>query len=502
MKNTLVFLLALIPSLLLAQTNREIVLKEVSINQREAALDSDSYLIGKDDSITFNYSIKFPEGAKKENFMYRYTFSDGDNAYTKNTGNPLIRFKYLQDGKYTLQISAWDLLGKWETDSLVSNIKVDTQEAFLLSKLNDINNQKDSLLSTVNKLKSQRTKVEKPPMFDYFSIIITSVFWIIISGVIFAVVYSKKTNIDTVIDEYGMSSDSTINLNKAEYDKLLTENSNLKAEMASLRAQIEALQSRSEKMQEQNQVLEENLNKISNSKTEIEELQKQKDELFAVIIHDIKNPVSLIKSLVELLRSYDLTAIEQQEIINDIAETTVRIVSLSQEVSRILTLESQLVNLDLNTVQLEEIAKDVHTRNRIAAENKSINLLFEKQNDLPPVKVDSQKIDEVIDNLVSNAIKFTQKGGTVRINTLKKDKNIVVEINDNGLGLSEGDIRKAFQRGVKLSAQPTAGEHSSGLGLWIVKKLVEAHKGRVWVQSALGKGSTFAFSIPIDETHK
>ncbi len=499
MKKTIIFLLAFLPILLVSQTNREIILDQVNVNERQTPTNSDSYLIGKEDSITFQYTIDFPDDSKQENFMYRYTFSDGENSYTKNTGNPQIRFRYLKDGYYTLRISAWDLLGKWETDTLTAQIKVDTEEALLLSKLNDIKNQKDSLLTAVTKLKAQQKPVEESPLFDYFSVIIASVFWIIISGVIFAVIYSKKKTIDPEIDEYAMSGKSTITISKKEYDKLLTENSNLQAEMAALRAQIDALQSRSEKMQEQNQVLEENLKKISNSKSEIEELQKQKDELFAVIIHDIKNPVSLIKSLVELLRSYDLTAIEQQEIIEDIAETTVRIVSLSQEVSRILTLESQLVNLEKEPLQLEDIAKDVHTRNKVAADNKSISFIYEKQDNLPPVSVDPHKIDEVIDNLVSNAIKFTQSGGTVRINTLRKDNNVVVEINDNGLGLSEGDIRKAFQRGVKLSAKPTAGEHSSGLGLWIVKKLIEAHNGRVWVQSALGKGSTFAFSIPIAE---
>ncbi len=499
MKKSIIFLLVFLPVILLAQSSREILLDQVNINERNTSTNSDSYLIGKDDSITFTYKIEFPEGTQKENFMYRYTFSDGENSYTKNTGNPLIRFKDLQDGFYTLKISAWDLLGKWETDTLVTNIDVDTEKSLLLYQLNEIKIQKDSLLTAVTKLKSQPKKVEESPLFDYFSIIIASVFWIIISGVIFAVIYSKKKNIDQEIDEFGMSSKSTITISKEEYDKLLTENSNLQAEMAALRAQIDALQSRSEKLQEQNKVLEENLDKISVSKSEIEELQKQKDDLFAVIIHDIKNPVSLIKSLVELLRSYDLTAIEQQEIIDDIADTTVKIVSLSQEVSRILTLESQLVNLSKDKLQIEEIAKDVHTRNKIAADKKSINFMFETEDNLPPVSVDPNKIDEVIDNLVSNAIKFTQSGGTVRIHTIKKDKNVVVEINDNGLGLSEADIRQAFQRGVKLSAKPTAGEHSSGLGLWIVKKLVEAHNGRVWVQSALGKGSTFAFSLPIAE---
>jgi signal transduction histidine kinase len=119
---------------------------------------------------------------------------------------------------------------------------------------------------------------------------------------------------------------------------------------------------------------------------------------------------------------------------------------------------------------------------------------------MPDVDLDYQKIDEVIDNLVSNAIKFSHKGGKIRIKTRKNGNNdVTVEVSDNGLGLTEEDIQRAFQRGSKLSAQPTGGEASSGLGLWIVKKLVEAHNGKVWVKSALGQGSTFAFTIPLKQ---
>jgi len=286
---------------------------------------------------------------------------------------------------------------------------------------------------------------------------------------------------------------------KDEFDRVLYENGELKAEIASLRGQIDALNARGEQLYKENKELQSNLLKLEKSKSELEELQRQKDDLFAVIIHDIKNPASLIKSLVELLTSYDLTATEQQEIINDIAQTTSKIVALSQEVSKILSLEGTKLNLNFDTANLNDIIKDVYQRNQIAAKNKSITMFTDLMEGLPDGEFDVQKIDEVIDNLVSNAIKFTPNGGTVRIKSSKELNNLVVEVSDNGLGLSEDDLKNTFKRGAKLSAQPTAGESSTGLGLWIVKKLVESHKGRVWVKSALGKGSTFAFSIPMNQ---
>ena len=129
----------------------------------------------------------------------------------------------------------------------------------------------------------------------------------------------------------------------------------------------------------------------------------------------------------------------------------------------------------------------------------SSDLLLDLPDGLPFAQFDAQKISEVIDNLVSNAIKFTPKNGAIRIKSSLVEESIIIEISDNGLGLSEDDIKKAFKRGSKLSARPTAGESSTGLGLWIVKKLVEAHDGKVWVRSAVGKGSTFAFSIPVKQ---
>ena len=155
--------------------------------------------------------------------------------------------------------------------------------------------------------------------------------------------------------------------------------------------------------------------------------------------------------------------------------------------------------MNFEKYDFNEITQDVYQRNLIAAKNKNISMTIETGKDLPTGDMDAQKIDEVIDNLVSNAIKFTQPGGSVLIKTEKVADSLKLSVSDNGLGLSEDDIREAFKRGSKLTARPTAGESSTGLGLWIVKKLIEAHNGRVWVKSAMGKGSTFSFEIPIDQ---
>lgn len=273
----------------------------------------------------------------------------------------------------------------------------------------------------------------------------------------------------------------------------------LTEEVRSLRDQINALRTRAEDLGKQNKDLESQVQRLSNVKLELEELQKQKDELFAIIIHDMKNPASLIKNLVELLRGYDLNSQETQEVMADIVETTTKIVSLSQEFSKIMAMENAHLQIEPQKNDVGIIVESVCRRNSAAAEKKNIKIFADIPDNVTLAEFDSQKIEEVLDNLVSNAIKFSMSGSYVNVRIVPAKNNFTIEIEDKGLGLSEEDVKKAFQRGMRLSARPTAGEPSSGLGLWIVKRLVEAHNGSVWVKSTLGKGSTFGVILPYEQ---
>jgi signal transduction histidine kinase len=390
-------------------------------------------------------------------------------------------------------------MGKWASNRAEIKFRVNDREAALIKEIQTL------------KSKSHITKqvINNNDKNSYFGmglmqfIIIGLIAVLVIVVIVFVIVTFKlrrsKAGFPSESSSGKQSNHGQITLPRDEYNRLVSDNSNQRVELSSLRGQIDALGTRGKELLEQNKDLQESLNRLNNSKIELEELQKQKDELFTMIIHDIKNPAALIKNLVQLLRSYDLTATEQQEVIDDIVETTARIVSLSQEVSRVLALEGSRMTLDLEEVPINEIVEDIIRTNSINAEMKSIELIKELADELPGVQVDPQKIAEILDNLISNAIKFTQKGGKIKVISSFDGENVQVDISDNGLGLSESDINHAFQRGSRLSAKPTGSESSTGLGLWIVKKLMEAHHGRVWVKSALGKGSTFSISLPLKQ---
>lgn len=501
-KIMLVFIISTIN--LFSQSNREVEYTSVMING-QISDRSDTLYISTKDSITFSYSLH-SESEKKDPFLFRALIKiDGDSSVS-NTGTTILSYKNLSKGNYFVKISAFDLQGNWEAKAANTYIIVDNKLAKFYREINEKNkiiSKKDSLISDLQMHHStEQTKIIGI-FSDALSLSLAIVVVVLVVILIVLIVSLKKRSSNELasVSKVEKNKDKPLKnnaLNDIKISKLIEENAILNSELTALRGQLEALQIRGDELKTQNNELKKNIEKINNKRAELEDLQQQKDDLFALIIHDIKNPAALMKSLVELLTSYDLSATEQQEIINDIANTTSKIIQLSQEVSKIIAFESNNLNLNIEKVDYTEVVKDVYARNKIGATKKNIELFTELGDNLPEIEIDAFKIDEVLDNLISNAIKFTETGGTVRIKAYLEDDAVVTEVSDNGLGLSEDDIKMAFKRGKRLSAQPTAGETSTGLGLWIVKKLVEAHRGRVWVQSSIGKGSTFFFKLPVN----
>ena len=275
----------------------------------------------------------------------------------------------------------------------------------------------------------------------------------------------------------------------------------LKYEINVLKRQIDTLNMNCLNIKKQNFILEEKMVELEKNNDDLERIQQEKNDLFALIIHDIKNPTTIIKSLVELLRTYDINSTEQQTIMHDLVESTKQIISLSTEISKVLTLEGTIVQMFREWADPGRLITEITRRNSINAKNKEQTISIEIEDSLPLFQVDVPKICEVFDNMLSNAIKYTQKGGKIGVKVSNSGENIQFEFSDNGLGMNEEDLKRAFQRGAKLSAKPTGGETSSGLGLWIVKKIIEAHNGRVWIKSSIGVGTVFTINIPIKATN-
>ena len=448
--------------------------------------NSDIIVIAPEDVIEIRFHLQ-NTNKKKVPILFRTTLiSSKDTSYQTYNAN-YITYSQFKEDNYTFIVSAFNPQISSFTKDKMLKIRVSRLEKKSLDSLKSkmlLLASKDKLIDSLIKIKA-----ENKSMFSIGNILIF-IFVILLIFLIFLVIFNK--NFAQKLKSFKFMENNNID----NIEQLKSENTRLRAELDALRGQIDNMQSRSQELNQKNVELEDNVSKLSKTKADLEDLQLQKDELFAVIIHDIKNPAALIKSLVELLNSYDLNSNEQQDVINDIIATTKRIVSLSHEVSRVLALEGGKLRMEFEKFDVIDVVKDVFRRNNIKVKEKEQVASFSVDDNISQLEADPQKLDEVLDNLYSNAIKFTPINGSVQIKVKEVDDAIVFEISDTGPGLTEGDLKNAFQRGAKLSAKPTSGESSTGLGLWIVKKLVEAHHGKVWVRSSIGKGSIFSFSMP------
>ncbi len=475
----------------------------IKINGREVPPDKwDNLLIAPNDSIAFYYGCEVIGDTSRDPLLFRGILRASDGAERVDAYRSTARiYTNLPDGEYTFIVQAFSPIEQWEATPAVVRFRVDNALAKVEGTLLSL--PRETRKPEHNAQKAEEAVQGRTSASLWIPIIVgIGVLLLAIAGVQFA--RGQKRNRQRLLRTRQLQQQrnrSMVEHLKHDLEKLLKENAALKAQLEYLQQQIDALQKRTQELESVNKELEQQKEKVLEHARRLEELQKEKEELLAMLVHDIKNPAALIKGLVELLRSYDLTAQEQQEIMEDIIATSTRLFQIAQEVSRVLALEASSLELNITPYQIAEVIRTVARRNGVAAKEKKITVLLELPDDLPEVEMDIPKIEEVLDNLINNAIKYSPQDTTVRVRAYVKDDRVVVEVQDEGVGLTEEDLKKAFQRGVRLSAQPTGGEVSTGLGLWIVKRIVEAHKGRVWVKSKLGVGSTFAFELPIKQPH-
>jgi nitrogen-specific signal transduction histidine kinase len=226
--------------------------------------------------------------------------------------------------------------------------------------------------------------------------------------------------------------------------------------------------------------------------------EKEKNDVLGSIIHDLKNPIGNIKQLVEyLINGSDLNDEEKNDfkmLILESAETSLGFITKLLDSTAI---EQNAVMPKSDTIDInEEIIKLIKFY-KVQAGNKSIDVIFENKYTEKFFNTDKDAFLNILDNLFSNAIKFSPKNKSIYITLSKDNGYLKTEIKDEGPGFSEEDREKLFKQFSKLSARPTGGEHSSGLGLSIVKKLVDSLNGTIECESEKGKGANMVVRIPI-----
>jgi signal transduction histidine kinase len=231
---------------------------------------------------------------------------------------------------------------------------------------------------------------------------------------------------------------------------------------------------------------------------ELQESNEQKNKLLSIIGHDLRNPISGSLQLLELtLEDYESTTPE---------EIHVYLTKMKQELSNANELLEELLTWakaqfdaftfnPVRTADLYILMKHCIERIRPMAMNKGVEIHVDVEHALG-ITADTGMLETIIRNLVSNAIKFTVKGGDILLRAVKVDSGIQFSVIDSGQGIPENIAEQLFSRNVNYTTYGTSGEKGTGLGLRICQEFVAKHGGTIWVESTVGEGSTFAFTIP------
>ncbi|MFA7229453.1 MAG: HAMP domain-containing sensor histidine kinase [Melioribacteraceae bacterium] len=230
---------------------------------------------------------------------------------------------------------------------------------------------------------------------------------------------------------------------------------------------------------------------------ELIHLNKSKDMLYSIIAHDLRSPFQPILTLAEIMHS-DYETLKPEEIrdyagkLNNMGRDVLTLLDNLLEWSKVQTGK---LHFNPEAFMLKEKAEWAINNLLMSADSKRILLLNEIEENLW-ISADLNMILSIIQNLVSNAIKFTPQGGIIKVMSGREPKGTIISVKDNGVGMTPEQQKLLFKIGANISTSGTNRERGSGLGLLLCKELVEIHGGKIWVESVKGKGSTLSFSIP------
>ncbi len=227
---------------------------------------------------------------------------------------------------------------------------------------------------------------------------------------------------------------------------------------------------------------------------------KERTKFLGIVAHDLRTPINGINGFVQLLLSEGAGGLsdDQRELLDIIQTATGNMLGMVNDLLDISVIHSGRLDLRISRFDLGALIRERVRIQNIAAAAKEIVISVDLQ-EAPPVKGDAERVAQMVDNLLSNAIKYSPLGADVLV-TLSRDKHSAhVVVRDKGPGISQENQKRLFRSFVRTGAIPTGDESSVGLGLMIVRNIVEAHKGRVWVESELGHGAEFHFTLPVSE---
>ena len=251
--------------------------------------------------------------------------------------------------------------------------------------------------------------------------------------------------------------------------------------------------------QELESKIQDRTRELSSALEQLKKISKAKSDFVSAVSHELRTPLTSIKGYASILMTGKIGAIptevkERLEKINKHSDNLVKFINDLLDISRI---EAGRVEMKLQKQNISALVENM--RDLFAPQMKEKNIKFAAQIDpkIPEILADTSQIERVFINILGNAVKFTPANGSIHIVVKVQKDDVLVEISDTGVGISEADLSRLFEEFYRVENEINQNVKGTGLGLTLVKNIIEAHRGKIWVTSQVGKGTMFHFTLPV-----
>jgi signal transduction histidine kinase len=233
----------------------------------------------------------------------------------------------------------------------------------------------------------------------------------------------------------------------------------------------------------------------------VEQLSKanaDKNKLLGMAAHDLRNPLASIRGLAGFLRDGTVGTLtpDQLDLVNTIHDASQSMLQLVNDLLELSVVEAGELTIHLESSALRDLVEKSINLNNVNAAQKRTRIVLQPGPPVPEMALDAQKIRQVVNNLLSNAVKFSPPGAVIKVEVVANDSGCAIAVRDQGPGIPDSERHKLFQDFGRTSVRPTGGEQSTGLGLAICRKIVEAHHGTIGAENLPAGGSEFKVTLP------
>jgi signal transduction histidine kinase len=236
------------------------------------------------------------------------------------------------------------------------------------------------------------------------------------------------------------------------------------------------------------------------AREKLEDITKLKNEFILISSHSLRTPVTAVRSYLQtLLHKREKYDKEDQETLTNMDVSVEKLLTLTDELIEIASFEEKRV-LIRSDFDLKEMVESLVLEFSPQAKSEKISITADIEEGISTINADERRIRSVLMHLLSNAIKFNKKGGTVKLKATKLDESLKISVSDTGIGVSKAEQSKIFNKFYRVGTTLEYNYEGEGIGLYLVKLIIEAHKGKIWVESIPGKGSTFTLTLPTKQS--